>query len=58
MSETQKAEAIRKMADSLLMPDKIYRKYFQTHHEMDPFAGMGGSTMSSDRAAQFKVERP
>jgi hypothetical protein len=42
MSETQKAEAIRKMADSLLMPDKIYRKYYQTHHEIDPFADMGG----------------
>jgi len=42
MSETQKAEAIRKMSDSLLMPDKIYRKYFQTHHEIDPFASMGG----------------
>lgn len=58
MSESQKAEAIRKMADGLLMPDKVYRKYFMTHHEMDPFASAGGNTMSSDRAAQFKVERP
>lgn len=58
MTESQRAEAIRKMADGLLMPDKAYRKYFMTHHEMDPFASAGGNTMSSDRAAQFKVERP
>ena len=42
MTESQRAEAIRKMADGLLMPDKIYRKYFQTHHDIDPFASMGG----------------
>jgi hypothetical protein len=30
------------MADGLLMPDKVYRKYYQTHHEMDPFPNMGG----------------
>ena len=58
MTESQRAEAIRKMADGLLMPDKIYRKYFQTHHDIDPFASMGGGTMSSERASKFKVERP
>jgi hypothetical protein len=58
MSESQKADAIKTMADRLLMPDKIYRKYYQTHHEMDPFANMGGGTMSSERVSQFKVERP
>jgi hypothetical protein len=58
MTESQRAEAIRKMADGLLMPDKIYRKYFQTHHDIDPFASMGSGTMSSERASKFKVERP
>jgi len=57
MSESQRAESIRKMADGLLMPDKQYRKYFQKHHEMDPFASTGGGGMSKERASQFKVER-
>lgn len=42
MTESQRAEAIRKIQDGLLMPDKIYRKYFQIHHDIDPFASMGG----------------
>jgi hypothetical protein len=57
MSESQRAESIRKMADGLLMPDKQYRKYFQKYHEMDPFASTGGGGMSKERASQFKVER-
>ena len=57
MSESQRAESIRKIADGLLMPDKQYRKYFQKHHEMDPFAPIGGGGMSKERASQFKVER-
>jgi soluble lytic murein transglycosylase-like protein len=42
MSDTQKAEAVRKMADSLLMQNKMYRTSHIKEYGADPFADMGG----------------
>ena len=42
MSDTQKAEAVRKMADSLLMQNKMYRTSHVNVYGADPFAEMGG----------------
>jgi hypothetical protein len=42
MSDTQKAEAVRKMADSLLMQNKMYRTSHIKEYGADPFAEMGG----------------
>jgi hypothetical protein len=42
MSDTQKAEAVRKMADSLLMQNKMYKTSHIEEYGSDPFANMGG----------------
>jgi len=42
MSDSQKAEAVRKMADSLLMQNKMYRTSHVNVYGADPFADMGG----------------
>ena len=42
MSDTQKAEAVRKMADSLLMQNNMYKTYHIEELGSDPFPNMGG----------------
>ena len=56
MTDAQKADSIKAMTDRLLMANKNYRVFHQGYYGADPFPNMS-NTMSSDRAAQFKVER-
>jgi soluble lytic murein transglycosylase-like protein len=56
MTDAQKADSIKAMTNRLLMANKNYRVFHQGYYGADPFPNIS-NTMSSDRAAQFKVER-
>jgi hypothetical protein len=43
MTDEQKAEAVQKVANKLLMNDNMYRGYVKNQNGKDPFADVGGT---------------